>query len=168
VEKIGLDLRIVGQGFDLLPVERPAADRQAIWLNKIKSLFSAAMIPRFWCAVRRLALARRTPFRVFDVDRELQSTAQVRGVAFDTKELISWDSSVLAFLVELSELCAQRALYGRGFACRGAPAFALAEAVPKKKGARKEEAEISFLQRVAFRPSAPATLWERCSTSSAR
>jgi len=23
VEKIGLDLRIVGQGFDLLPVERP-------------------------------------------------------------------------------------------------------------------------------------------------
>ena len=44
------------------------------------------------------------------VDRELQSAAQVRGVAFDTKELISWDSSVLAFLVELSELCRQRGI----------------------------------------------------------
>src|SRR4249920_3373492 len=29
------------------------------------------------------------------VDRELESAAQVRGVAFDTKELISWDSSVI-------------------------------------------------------------------------
>jgi len=37
----------------------------------------------------------------------------------------------------------------------------LAEAVPEKKGARKEEAEYLFSNAWAFRPSAPATLWER-------
>ena len=84
------------------------------------------------------------------VDRELRSAAQVRGVSFDTQELISWDSSVLAFLVELSELCRQR---GINMDRAGLPAgvrrlLHLAEAVPEKKGARKEEAEISFLQRV--------------------
>ena len=72
------------------------------------------------------------------VDRELQSAAQVRGVAFETKELISWDSSVLAFLVELSELCRQR---GINMDRAGLPAgvrrlLHLAEAVPEKKGAR--------------------------------
>ena len=86
------------------------------------------------------------------VDRELQSAAQVRGLAFDTKELISWDSSVLAFLVDLSELCRQR---GINMDRAGLPAgvrrlLHLAEAVPEKKGARKEEAEISFLQRVGI------------------
>jgi hypothetical protein len=36
------------------------------------------------------------------VDRELQAATQVRGVAFDAQELISWDSSVLTFLLEKS------------------------------------------------------------------
>ena len=44
------------------------------------------------------------------VDRELRSAAQVRGVGFDAQELISWDSSILTFLVELSELCRQRGI----------------------------------------------------------
>ena len=35
-----------------------------------------------------------------------------------------------------------------GFACRRASSLELAEAVPEKKGARKEEVEISFLERV--------------------
>ena len=83
------------------------------------------------------------------VDRELRSAAQVRGVAFDAQELISWDSSVLTFLVELSELCRQRGNMDRA----GLPAgvrrlLDLAEAVPEKKGARKEEVEIPFLERV--------------------
>ncbi len=72
------------------------------------------------------------------VDRELRSAAQVRGVAFDAQELISWDSSVLTFLVELSELCRQR---GINMDRAGLPAgvhrlLELAEAVPEKKGAR--------------------------------
>lgn len=84
------------------------------------------------------------------VDRELQSAAQVRGVAFDAQELISWDSSVLTFLVELSELCCQR---GINMDRTGLPAgvrrlLELAEAVPEKKGARKEEVETPFLERI--------------------
>jgi len=47
------------------------------------------MIPRFWCAFRAWRLPA-TPSASL-VYRELQSTAQVRGVAFDTKELIFVD-----------------------------------------------------------------------------
>jgi len=69
------------------------------------------------------------------VDRELRSAVQVRGVAFDAQKLISWDSSVLAFLVELSALYRQR---GINMDRAGLPAgvrrlLELAEAVPEKK-----------------------------------
>jgi len=67
------------------------------------------------------------------VDRELRSAAQVRGVAFDAQELASWDSSVLAFLVELSDLCRQRGLdMDRGGLPTGIRRLLeLAEAVPE-------------------------------------
>src|SRR5712692_4394811 len=84
------------------------------------------------------------------VDRELRSAAQVHGIAFDAQELISWDSSVLTFLVDVSDLCRQR---GINMDRVGLPAgvrrlLDLAEAVPEKKGARKEEVETPFLERI--------------------
>jgi len=84
------------------------------------------------------------------VQRELESSPQVRGVALEARELTSWDSSVLTFLVEVSELCRQR---GIQMDRAGLPAgvrrlLELAEAVPEKKGARKEEVEAPFLERV--------------------
>src|SRR5262252_7411740 len=84
------------------------------------------------------------------VQRELESSPQVRGVALEARELTSWDSSVLTFLVEVSELCRQR---GIQMDRTGLPAgvrrlLELAEAVPEKKGARKEEVEAPFLERV--------------------
>ena len=84
------------------------------------------------------------------VQRELESSPQVRGVALEARELTSWDSSVLTFLVEVSELCRQR---GIQMDRAGLPAGVrrlseLAEAVPEKKGARKEEIETPFLERV--------------------
>jgi len=84
------------------------------------------------------------------VQRELESSPQVRGVALEARELTSWDSSVLTFLVEVSELCRQR---GINIDRTGLPAgvrrlLELAEAVPEKKGARKEEVEAPFLERV--------------------
>ena len=84
------------------------------------------------------------------VQRELESSPQVRGVALEARELTSWDSSVLTFLVEVSELCRQR---GIQMDRAGLPAgvrrlLELAEAVPEKKGARKEEIETPFLERV--------------------
>jgi phospholipid/cholesterol/gamma-HCH transport system permease protein len=84
------------------------------------------------------------------VQRELESAPTVRGVALEAKELTSWDSSVLTFLVEVSELCRQR---GITMDRTGLPAgvrrlLELAEAVPEKKGARKEELESPLLERI--------------------
>ena len=45
-----------------------------------------------------------------DVQGEVVSTGISKGVAFDTSELTSWDTSVLTFLVEISELCRQRGI----------------------------------------------------------
>ena len=45
------------------------------------------------------------------VERELKSAGNVRGIAFDADELAFWDSSVLTFLVEVSELCRRRQVH---------------------------------------------------------
>lgn len=84
------------------------------------------------------------------VQRQLESAPQVREIAFEARELTSWDSSVLTFLVELSEDCRRR---GINVNRAGLPAgvqrlLNLAEAVPEKKGARQETAETPFLERV--------------------
>jgi len=84
------------------------------------------------------------------VQRELESSPEARRVVLEAQELTSWDSSVLTFLVEVSELCHQR---GINMDRDGLPAgvrrlLKLAEAVPEKKGARKEEVETPFLERL--------------------
>ena len=84
------------------------------------------------------------------VQRELESSPEARRVVLEAQELTSWDSSVLTFLVEVSELCRQR---GISMDRDGLPAgvrrlLELAEAVPEKKGARKEEVETPFLERI--------------------
>jgi phospholipid/cholesterol/gamma-HCH transport system permease protein len=84
------------------------------------------------------------------VECELKSAAHIRGIAFDADELAFWDSSVLTFLVEVSELCRRRGVH---MDRTGLPAgvrrlLDLAEAVPEKKGARKETAETPFLERL--------------------
>ena len=84
------------------------------------------------------------------LERELDGAPRIKSVAFDTKELESWDSSVLAFLVDISALCRQR---GIQMDTAGLPSglhrlLNLAEAVPEKKGARKESVATPLLQRV--------------------
>src|SRR5215510_2003101 len=84
------------------------------------------------------------------LEHELESGRQVRGVTFDSRELTSWDSSVLTFLVEVSELCRQRniPMDREGLPVGVKKLLALAEAVPERKGARREVTEPSFLERV--------------------
>jgi phospholipid/cholesterol/gamma-HCH transport system permease protein len=84
------------------------------------------------------------------LERELEAAPQLKNVAFEAGELISWDSSVLAFLVDVSELCRQRRI---NMDPAGLPAgvrrlLALAEAVPEKKGARQETVQTAFLERI--------------------
>jgi phospholipid/cholesterol/gamma-HCH transport system permease protein len=84
------------------------------------------------------------------VEHELESARQVRDIAFDTRELTSWDSSVLTFLVEVSELCRQRGIPmdREGLPVGVRKLLALAEAVPERKGARREVTQVPFLERV--------------------
>ena len=84
------------------------------------------------------------------VKRELESAPSLRHIGFEARTLTSWDSSVLAFLVEVSELCRIR---GIDMDRTSLPAglrrlLDLAEAVPEKKGARKEAVETPFLERI--------------------
>jgi len=84
------------------------------------------------------------------LQRELDAAPRIKTVGFDTKDLQSWDSGVLAFLVDVSALCRQR---GIQMDRAGLPSglhrlLDLAEAVPEKKGARKESVAAPFLERV--------------------
>jgi len=83
------------------------------------------------------------------VAREFES-AQPRQVAFDTAALTGWDSGLLTFLLNVMELCQQRAVsVDRGGLPTGVQRLlALAEAVPERKGARRDEVQASWLARV--------------------
>jgi phospholipid/cholesterol/gamma-HCH transport system permease protein len=86
------------------------------------------------------------------LDRKLQSSPGVRTLTFETRELTSWDSSAVTFLVDLSEFCRNR---GIAMDRSQLPAglrrlLELAEAVPEKKGARREEVRASALERVGL------------------
>jgi phospholipid/cholesterol/gamma-HCH transport system permease protein len=105
------------------------------------------------------------------IERELEPAPEVRNVAFDARELSAWDSSVLTFLVELSELCRQRGIKmdRAGLPLGLQRLIRLAEAVPEKKGARKEAVEPPFLERAGNAViGAGAPPWERLSNFSAR
>src|SRR5438874_13277330 len=84
------------------------------------------------------------------VKRELESAPRMRHIGFEARALTSWDSSVLAFLVEVSELCRIRGIdMDRTSLPSGLGRLLdLAEAVPEKKGARKETVETHFLERI--------------------
>jgi phospholipid/cholesterol/gamma-HCH transport system permease protein len=83
-------------------------------------------------------------------EHELASARQVRGITFDARELTSWDSSVVTFLVSVSELCRQRgiAIDREGLPVGVQKLLALAEAVPERKGARRDVAEATWLERI--------------------
>jgi phospholipid/cholesterol/gamma-HCH transport system permease protein len=85
-----------------------------------------------------------------DVQGQVASTRISKGVAFDSRELASWDSSVVTFLVEVSELCRQRSIpmNREGLPIGVQKLLALAEAVPERKGARREATEATFLERI--------------------
>ena len=84
------------------------------------------------------------------VKRELESTPSMRHIGFEARALTSWDSSVLAFLVEVSELCRIRGIDMDRTSLPSGLRRLLdrAEAVQEKKGARKETVETHFLERI--------------------
>lgn len=84
------------------------------------------------------------------LQQELARSPQPAHVTFEVQNLTHWDSSILIFLTNISELCRQ---HGIAMDRAGLPAgvrrlLELAEAVPEKQGARKEEVAAPFLERV--------------------
>jgi phospholipid/cholesterol/gamma-HCH transport system permease protein len=85
-----------------------------------------------------------------EVERQIASSPQ--RVAFQAQGLSDWDSSLLAFLARVAELCRAR---GISMDREGLPSgirrlLALAEAVPTRKGARRESARPPLLERVGI------------------
>jgi phospholipid/cholesterol/gamma-HCH transport system permease protein len=83
----------------------------------------------------------------------------VRGVAFDTQALASWDTSAVTFLVRVNELCKAR---GIAVDLSGLPAglqrlLHLAEAVPEKAGARRAATRPPLVARAG---AATLAAWE--------
>jgi phospholipid/cholesterol/gamma-HCH transport system permease protein len=82
--------------------------------------------------------------------RELEASPIPKAVAFDTSSLTSWDSGLISFLVQTSELCRARGIdQNRDGLPNGLRRLVeLAEAVPEKKGARSETAKTPFFERI--------------------
>jgi phospholipid/cholesterol/gamma-HCH transport system permease protein len=96
-----------------------------------------------------------------DVERELAGPAPA-AIAFDTTDLTTWDSSVLAFLAGTSKLARER---GVPVDTAGLPEglrrlLALAEAVPEKSDARATKAEDDFVEMVGVRALEAQRLFE--------
>ena len=81
---------------------------------------------------------------------ELGSRPGTKQLSYETAQLTHWDSGLISFLTNTSEICRARHIAEDR---AGLPAglkrlLELAEAVPEKKGARSEAARSSFFERV--------------------
>ena len=83
-----------------------------------------------------------------DLRKKVESTG-VRRVAFDSSGLKGWDSSLLAFLVRVRDLCTEKKLEidPVGLPQGARELLKLASAVPERKGARKEFRKEPFFSR---------------------
>ena len=84
------------------------------------------------------------------VQKKIESIGSIRRVEFYTENLTYWDSSLLTFLMKISDYCASNRLT---FVKDGLPEgvqklIALATAVPERKGARRETRRDPFFSRV--------------------
>jgi phospholipid/cholesterol/gamma-HCH transport system permease protein len=82
--------------------------------------------------------------------REFERHPSAKRVSFDTQRLTTWGSGLVAFLIETSELCRSRGIADDRSALPPGlkRLLELAEAVPEKKGARREQARVPFFERI--------------------
>jgi phospholipid/cholesterol/gamma-HCH transport system permease protein len=81
------------------------------------------------------------------IQQTLQNRPGVRNVVFDTRQLASWDTGLLTFLINLHKFCSQQniSLNSDGLPQGAQRLLALAAAVPEKKDARQAEGRVAFL-----------------------
>jgi phospholipid/cholesterol/gamma-HCH transport system permease protein len=85
-----------------------------------------------------------------EIQKQIASAPSPGRVAFDGRELGAWDSSLLAFLIKMTNFCRQKsiAVSKEGLPEGVARLLDLASAVPGKKDARKESGRAPFFPRV--------------------
>jgi phospholipid/cholesterol/gamma-HCH transport system permease protein len=81
---------------------------------------------------------------------ELSAARPPKKLSFDTTDLTRWDSGLIAFLVETTEICRKQGIVDdpSGLPHGLRRLLELAEAVPEKKGTRGEVSRVSFVARV--------------------
>ena len=84
------------------------------------------------------------------VGAELQSAPKVRRIVFDTSQVTSWDSGLLAFLVRTSEFSKVSGVeqVRDGLSAGLKRLLELAEAVPEKKAARRADSIPGYFERL--------------------
>jgi phospholipid/cholesterol/gamma-HCH transport system permease protein len=85
-----------------------------------------------------------------EIEKALEAGPQVQHITFDTAGLTDWDSSLLTFLLRLSDFCAQRGITAseQGLPHGVKRLLALAKAVPEQKDARREAAREPLFSRI--------------------
>ena len=88
-----------------------------------------------------------------DLQGKVAATGILKRVDFDTRDLTGWDSSMLAFVSKVNELCRQHniPMDREGLPTGVRKLLELAEAVPERKGARREVEKASLLERIGTR-----------------
>ncbi len=87
------------------------------------------------------------------IGRQIGPPSDIKTLFFDSHRLEGWDSSLLAFLVNLKKFCTRMQIqFDPGGIPEGlAKLLALATAVPEKTDARRQDARESVLSRVGVR-----------------
>jgi phospholipid/cholesterol/gamma-HCH transport system permease protein len=95
---------------------------------------------------------------IADVQSQMDAGPRPQRLAFDARELRSWDSGLLVVLRDIADLCAQRhiALDRAGLPEGIRRLLDLAAAVPEQTGAHREEVWESVLARIGKRTMALA------------
>jgi phospholipid/cholesterol/gamma-HCH transport system permease protein len=85
-----------------------------------------------------------------ELQKQIAATPRPERVAFDGRELGDWDSSLLAFLIKVTDFCRRKSIMisNEGLPKGAARLLDLASAVPEKKDARKGTGRVPFLSRV--------------------
>jgi phospholipid/cholesterol/gamma-HCH transport system permease protein len=85
-----------------------------------------------------------------EVQRQLEAEAGIQRVTFDSRDISSWDSGLVTFLIKVIESCSQKRIEvdreGLPKGVRGL--LDLASAVPERKGARREAVREFILSRI--------------------
>lgn len=97
-----------------------------------------------------------------DICRQIQPSAGIRRVVFETDRITGWDSSLVTFLMDIYHYCSGKniVLEKEGLPQGVKKLIGLATAVPERKGARRQTVRDSLLARVG---TSAIDMWQAAS-----